>query len=175
MEPVELSTGEYHLRQFRADDGLDDRPALIEAFADENHQRFVLNYPLRTLEDATVYMARRASEWARGERCSWAVAAGDNEQLLGEVGLKDLDLCAGTAEVTLWVHPFERRRGIAVTALGAALRFGTSTLGLREISYLYHADNVASAAVARRCGFRFIDTLLSSDGRKLLRCRRVTE
>jgi RimJ/RimL family protein N-acetyltransferase len=171
MEPVDLAAGTYHLRQFRAG----DRPALIEAFADDAHQRFVLNYRLLDVRDADRYIARRTMEWARGERCSWAVSELATGRLLGEIGLKDLDLYGGTAEVALWVHPSERRRGVAVTALETAIRFGSETLGLREIAYVYHEDNAASAAVARRCGFSFIDTLMSSDGRKLLRCLRVTE
>jgi RimJ/RimL family protein N-acetyltransferase len=174
LEPVEINAGLYYLRQLRADALLDDRPALIEAFADADHQRFVLNYRLRDTADADRYIARRAAEWARGERCSWAVAEPVTGRLLGEVGLKEVDLAAGTAEATIWVHPAERRRGVAVTAVNAALRFGMSALGLREVTYLYHAGNEGSASVARRCGFRFVDTLVSSDGRKLVRCVRTT-
>ncbi|HKS47678.1 MAG TPA: GNAT family N-acetyltransferase [Amycolatopsis sp.] len=175
MEPVEINAGEYYLRQLRADDRLDDRPALVEAFADAEHQRFVLNYRLHDLDEAGRYVALRACEWASGRRCSWAIAEPTTGRLLGEVGLKDLDPHNGTAEVALWVHPSARRRGVGVTALNAALRFGSGALGLREVNYLYHEGNVASAAVARRCGFQFLDTLVSSDGRKLLRCIRVTE
>ncbi|GLY68449.1 GNAT family N-acetyltransferase [Amycolatopsis taiwanensis] len=171
MKPVAIDAGDYRLRQFHKA----DRPALIEAFADDDHRRYVLNYRLLDFSDADRYIARRAAEWARGVRCSWAIAEARVDRLLGEVGLKDLDLRAGTAEAALWVHPAARRRGVAVTALTAALRFGFDTLGLHEIAYLYHEGNLASAAVARRCGFRFVGTFVSSDGRKLLRCLRVTE
>lgn len=171
MEPVEIDAGEYRLRQFHAA----DRPALIEAFADDDHQRYVLNYCLIDFSDADAYIARRAGEWTRGERCSWAVAVASDDRLQGEVALKDLDLRAGTAEAALWVHPAQRRRGVAVIALTAALRFGTDTLGLHEITYLYHEGNVASATVAQRCGFQFVNSVMSSDRRKLLRCLRVTE
>lgn len=175
MEPVEINAGKYYLRQLRADDLLDDRPALIEAFADDDHQRYVLNYHLRDLAEASRYVALRASGWASGDRCSWAIAEPVTGRLLGEVGLKDLDPHDGTAEATLWVHPAERRRGVAATALNVVLRFSAGALGLREVSYLYHEGNAASAAVARRCGFRIVGTLRSSDGRKLLRCVCVTE
>lgn len=171
MKPVDIDAGDYRLRQLQEA----DRPALIEAFADEDHQRYVLNLHMADFSTADAYIARRAGEWRREERASWAVAATTDDRLLGEVGLKNLDLRAGLAEATLWVHPGERRRGVAVGALTAALRFGTETLRLREVSYLYHEGNLASGAVARRCGFRFVDTVLSADGRKLLRCLRVTQ
>ncbi|MFE0027522.1 GNAT family N-acetyltransferase [Amycolatopsis sp. NPDC059021] len=153
MEPVEIDAGAYSLRQLRADRRLDDRPALIEAFADPAHRRYVLNYRVRTLDEATEYIALRLAQWAGDERCSWAVAEPATGRLLGEVGLRELDLAAGYAEAAVWVHPAERRRGIASTALDAALRFGFGVLGLREVSYRYEESNADSAAVARRCGF----------------------
>jgi hypothetical protein len=53
VEPVEINAGEYYLRQLRADKHLDDRPALVAAFADPTHRKYVLNYRLRDLDEAT--------------------------------------------------------------------------------------------------------------------------
>jgi len=153
MEPVEINAGEYYLRQLRADDRMDDRPALIEAFADAEHARYILNYSVRDLDEAAGYVEQRALEWAEDERCSWAVAEPTTGALLGEVGLKNLDLAAGRAEAALWVHPAARGRGIAVTALSTVLRFGFGALGLSRVDYRHHRDNSASALVAQRCGF----------------------
>lgn len=153
MEPVEINAGQYYLRQLRADDLLDDRPALVEAFTDPEHSRYILNYNVRNLAEADRYVAQRAAEWYAGERCSWAIAEPTTGGLLGEVGLKNLDLTAGTAETTLWIHPEQRGRGIAPAAVDAVLRFGFGALGLREVVYRHHPNNHASAAVARRCGF----------------------
>lgn len=157
MEPVEINAGSYYLRQLRADDLIDDRPALIEAFADPVHHRFVPNYVLDTTEAASAYVERRADEWARDQRCSWAVAEPTTGQLLGEVGLKRLDLDAGTAEAAVWVHPAARGKGVATTALGAALRFGFGALELRQVDYLHARDNRTSEAVAKRCGFELVE------------------
>ncbi|PRX44339.1 RimJ/RimL family protein N-acetyltransferase [Prauserella shujinwangii] len=153
MDPVEINAGGYYLRQLRADDRMDDRPALVAAFADPEMRRFV-TVSLGTLADAGDYVALRAAEWARGRRCSWAVAEPTTGDLLGEVGLKDLDPGAGTAEASVWVAPPARGRGVAVAAVEAALRFGFGGLGLREVRYRHHRDNRASATVAARCGFR---------------------
>ncbi|HVW41414.1 MAG TPA: GNAT family N-acetyltransferase [Amycolatopsis sp.] len=154
MDPVEINAGEYYLRQLRADDRMDDRPALIEAFADPVHARYIVNYNVRDFDEAAGYVERRAYEWADDSRCSWAVAEPTTGALVGEVGLKNLDLSAGTAETTLWVHPKARGRGIGVTAVSAAIRFGFGALDLRSVNYRHHPDNHASAAVAERCGFR---------------------
>lgn len=153
---MEINAGSYYLRQLRADRHLDDRPVLMEAFADPIHRKYVLNYRLRMLDEATEYVALRAAQWAGDERCSWAIAEPTTGQLLGEVGLRELDLDAGYAEATVWIHPVSRGRGIATTALGAALRFGFGGLDLREVSYRYEESNFVSASVAAKCGFTLV-------------------
>lgn len=153
MDKVEINAGEYYLRPLRADDLLDDRPALVEAFADDEHSRYIVNYNVRNLAEAGQYVKQRSAEWRRGERCSWAIAEPTTGELLGEIGLKELNLGRGTAEVALWVHPAARGRGISVTAVSTVVRFGFGALGLREVAYRHHPDNSASAAVAKRCGF----------------------
>jgi RimJ/RimL family protein N-acetyltransferase len=171
VDAVEINTGEYYLRQLRADRLMDDRPTLIESFADPAHRRYVLNYRLRNLDEATEYVALRAAQWAGNERCSWAIAEPTTGDLLGEVGLKDLDLGLGTADASVWVRPQARGRGIASKALGAALRFGFGALGLVKVGYWYEETNTASAAVARKCGFQFIGAAveLSPTGDRVIR------
>jgi RimJ/RimL family protein N-acetyltransferase len=158
MEPVEINAGGYYLRQLRADELLDDRPALVEAFADAEQRRYVPEYRIDNLDQAGEYVALRAQEWERGERCSWAIADPTTGDLLGEVVLKNLDLDAGLAEAGLWVHPAARGRGIAVTALGAALRFGFGALGIRQVGYQHAESNTASSVVAERSGFVHVRT-----------------
>ena len=175
MEPVEINAGTYYLRQLRADRHLDDRRRLMEAFADPTHRKYVLNYRLRTLEEATEYVALRAAQWDGDERCSWAVAEPTSGLLLGEVGLRELNLDAGYAEATVWTHPTERGKGIATTALSAALRFGFGALGLREVSYRYEESNAASAVVAERCGFTQLgpEPERAATGERLIRWHRT--
>lgn len=170
MELAEINAGTLYLRQLRADGAIDDRPALVEAFADPVIRNFVRNYVVDSVEAAEEYVRRRAEEWKRDQRCSWAVAEPTTGELLGEVGLKELDLAAGTAEVAVWVHPSARGRGVATTAVGAAVRFGFGALGLSHIDYVHEPDNAASREVARKSGF----TLLGPDGENV-RWRQTAE
>lgn len=157
MEPVEINAGEFYLRTLRADDLLDDRPALVEAFADPAMRRFVPRIRIDDLTDAGAYVALRTEEWSTDERVSWAVAEPTTGNLLGEVGLMKLDLAAGTAEASVWTHPAARGRGIAVTSLGAVLRFGFGALDLTTVEYRHARSNEASAAVAEKLGFAYRD------------------
>lgn len=176
MDAVEINTGEYYLRQLRADRLMDDRPALIEGFADPRHRRYVLNYRIRTIDEATEYVALRAAQWEGDERCSWAVAEPTTGDLLGEVGLKDLDLEHGKADAAVWVHPKARGHGVAAKALGAAVRYGFGALGLVEVGYKYEESNTASAAVAQKCGFQFVGAALelAPTGEKVMRWSKVS-
>ena len=153
MEPVEINAGAYYLRQLRADDLIDDRPALVDAFADADLRRWVTRWRIDDLAMAGEYVARRADEWASGERCSWAVAEPATGALLGEVDLIRRDPEWAVAEAGCWVGPQARRRGVASAALSAALRFASAALPLRQVDYLHAPDNVASEHVAGKCGF----------------------
>jgi RimJ/RimL family protein N-acetyltransferase len=153
VEPVEINAGAYYLRQLRADDRVDDRPALVDAFADVGLRRWVTRWRIDSFAEATEYVASRAEEWSSGERCSWAVAEPVSGALLGEVDLIRLEPDWRIAEAGCWVAPEWRGRGVAAAGLGAALRFGAGALSVRQIDYLHAPDNQASYRVAQKCGF----------------------
>jgi RimJ/RimL family protein N-acetyltransferase len=165
MEPVEINAGRCYLRAFRADDLLDDRVALVEAFGDEAMRTFVRQFRVDTIEDADNYIATRAREWENNERASWAIAEPTTGFLLGEVGLKNLSPSAtAVPEAAIWVHPVARKRGIGEAALSAVVRFGFGALELSRIDYVCDDANTASAALAARCGFTHVGPTTTPDG-----------
>lgn len=156
VQPVEINAGAYYLRALRADDRIDDRPAVLVGFTDPETARWIPEYRVSTLTEAGEYIALRSQEWLEDQRCSWAVAEPTTGAMLAEVGLKNLRLngdTGGTADIACWTHPAHRGRGIAAHAVAAALRFGFSALGLSTIGYWYAEGNAASARVAAKCGF----------------------
>ncbi|SDH58904.1 Protein N-acetyltransferase, RimJ/RimL family [Actinokineospora alba] len=156
---VEINAGKYYLRALRADDRIDDRQTIIEAFTDPESRRWMSHVDISDLDRATAYITRRAQGWAEETRFSWAVAEPTTGDLLGEVLLKNVDFDNHTAEAGCWAHPSARGRGMTTEALGAVLRFGFGALGLREVFYKHHPDNLASRRVAEKLGF----TVLSED------------
>lgn len=164
MEPVEINAGTYYLRQLRADDRLDDRPALLEAFADPDMHRFIPQYTIETLEQADDYVTDRADGWRTDRRCTWAIAEPTTGKLVGEVGLKNLDLDARTGEIAVWVHPAERGKSVASTSVQAAMRFGFGALEMTAIDYVCDEANGPSGAVARKCGFELVGPTTSLAG-----------
>jgi RimJ/RimL family protein N-acetyltransferase len=96
---------------------------------------------------------RRALDWDRDERCTWAVCEPTTGAMLGEVSLDSLDLVHGVAEAACWALPEARGRGMTSTALSAVLRFAFGGIGLHRVTYLWASGNTASGRVAQRCGF----------------------
>lgn len=164
MDPVEINAGIYYLRQMRADDRIDDRPTLIEAYANPEMSGYAPQHTVTTLEQAGAYVAERVDAWASGHRCTWAIAEPTTGSLLGEVAIKLSHSDSTIGEVAVWVHQDARRKGVAVTALNAALRFGAGALGLTRIHYVCDANNAASSALARTCGFTFTGPTTSPSG-----------
>lgn len=152
MEPVEINAGRYYLRQLRADDRIDDRPTILDAFTDPISRRWI-SHRIVDLDGAGDYVAMRARQWADDERCSWAVADQNTGELLGEVGLKDLDLMGASAAAACWAVPRHRNRGVVSEGLAAAIRFGAGALGLTRVDYLFQDGNESSRRVAEKCGF----------------------
>lgn len=157
MEPVEINAGKYYLRALRADDRIDDRPAVVEGFTDPISRRWLSHIAVYDLASAGAYIAQRAADWANETRFSWAVADQLTGALLGEVLLKELDLAKGVGEAGCWTHPVARGQGLAAEALGAVIRFAFGGLGLKEIWYRHETANTASAKVAAKLGFTHVE------------------
>ncbi|HEX3792300.1 MAG TPA: GNAT family N-acetyltransferase [Pseudonocardiaceae bacterium] len=153
MEPVEINAGRYYLRLLRADDRIDDRPALLAACADADLARWITGGRPADLTVAGEYVRDREDGWQADLGCCWAVAEPTTGALIGEVRLHPLDLVTGTAGVSCWVVPERRGQGVATEVLGAALRFGQGALGLRRLDHRPTRDDPAASRLAARYGF----------------------
>jgi len=70
VEPVEINAGAWYLRALRADERVDDRPALA-----------------RLGETDPDYIGRRSAQWQSGAAYSWAVCEPTTGELVAEVVL----------------------------------------------------------------------------------------
>lgn len=105
MEPVEINAGAWYLRALRADDRVDDRPALAELG-----------------EDRAGYVEAVASQWDSDELYSWAVCEPTTGELLAEVTLDP-----ATRAVATRFRPGEQ--DAARTGTEAVRRFAEAMLG----------------------------------------------
>jgi len=110
MEPIEINAGSWYLRALRADERIDDRPALAEGgISDPGH------------------VAHRNADWETGSRYTWAVCEPTTAELMAEIVLtpgRD-----GSAEITGWARA--GREPALDAARAAVSRFAEGALGLR--------------------------------------------
>ena len=70
MDPIEINAGQWYLRGLRADERIDDRPALSElGVTDADH------------------VVRRNAQWSADSLYSWAVCEPTSGELVAEVTL----------------------------------------------------------------------------------------
>lgn len=102
MDPVEINAGTWYLRALRADERMDDRPALADL----------------GVTDAE-YVAAAERRWADDSRYTWAVCEPTTGEMLAEVILDP-----ATGAVDLRARP--GHEGVADTATAAVRRFADS-------------------------------------------------
>ncbi|MDG3008836.1 hypothetical protein G4X40_01590 [Rhodococcus sp. D2-41] len=108
MEPVEVNAGSWYLRAMRADDRVDDRPALRSMGITDPG-----------------YVEQRARQWVDDEHYSWAICEPTSGEMLAEVGLTLTD---GTA--LLEGRARDGHDGALADGEAAVRRFAESGLGL---------------------------------------------
>jgi hypothetical protein len=112
MEPVEINAGAWYLRALRADDRIDDRPALSAGGITDPD-----------------YVTARARGWREQTEYSWAVCEPTTAELVAEVVVTPNP--DGTAAISGWA-----REGFD-SALNAGYatvrRFAEGALGLRPV------------------------------------------
>ncbi|RDI43509.1 GNAT family N-acetyltransferase [Nocardia mexicana] len=112
-------------------------------------------------EHAEMFLAEIvAPGWDAG-RPTWAVRESADGPVVGMVGVTGMVLHGGhessAAEIGYWLSPRVRGRGLMTRAVRLACDFGFRSEGLavQRIEWRAMVGNHASAAVARRTGFRY--------------------
>ena len=149
------------LRPWRAG----DEHAVVEAYADPDirqwHQRSM------DADEAAAWVAHWAARWQAETGAGWAITIDDEP--VGQISLRTFEHGDGISEVSYWVLPRARGRGVATTALRTVADWGFGTLGLYRIQVDHATQNTASCGVATRAGFLLEGTkrgsYLQSDGR----------
>lgn len=153
MEPVEINAGDYYLRAFRHDDRVDDVPAIVEAYADEDTRRYLPQTGVADGPAAEVLVQYMTTGWKYDYRWSWAVCDATTAEVLAGIVLRDIDLTLKLAEVLCWTQPRHRGKGVLTAALNSVLGWAYGAMEMHRITYRHAVTNKASQRVAEKCGF----------------------
>jgi RimJ/RimL family protein N-acetyltransferase len=141
----EIKANGIRLRPWRAS----DRPVVTEAFADPAIQQW--HCRSMTDHEAADWIDSWPARWRDETDAAWAVL--DADTVVGQVGLRRVDLAEGLAAVSYWVVPPARGRRVASRALGALTDWSFRTLGLHRLALSHSTANTASCRVAQHNGF----------------------
>jgi RimJ/RimL family protein N-acetyltransferase len=126
-----------------------DRLVVVAAFADPAIQRW--HCRSMTDQEAADWIDSWPARWRTESGASWAVLAAD--AVVGQVGLRSIDLVQGSAAVSYWVLPQARGRRVARRALAALTNWSFETLGLHRLGLSHSVANQGSCHVAQHAGF----------------------
>lgn len=107
MEPIEINAGAWYLRALRADERMDDRPALTALGTDDG-----------------AYVAARQSDWDTDSLYSWAVCEPTTAEMVAEVLL---DPATGAIE-SRWRADYPEAQDAEKAAVAAVRRFAEAML-----------------------------------------------
>lgn len=142
---ITLRTERLVLRPHRAQ----DVPDAVAAARDPQMRTWMAWAPRQTPEQALAYctdVSHRDPE----HKIDLAVEAAG--RMSGAIGLERADWQAGRVEIGYWIAPWARRRGYAVEAVLAMVRYAFGK-GLHRVELLAAPGNLASQRVAERAGF----------------------
>ncbi len=127
-----------------------DAPAVAEAYSDPDIQRWHVRS--MTIREAEAWARSWPARWEREDAASWAISA--DLALLGQIGLRQLNLPDAIANVSYWVMPAARGRRIATRALCALTAWVFDRAGLHRLELQHSTSNLASCHVATNAGFQ---------------------
>lgn len=159
--PAEVPTPRLVLRRWRKTDA-----AVLKATLDGNlaHLRTWLPWamaepsPLEAIEERLDLFAR---QFDGGEQWLLAIWSRARDELLGGIGLHPR-IGEGALEIGYWLQAGATGQGYITEAAEALTRLALQQPGIVRVQIRCDPENVASAAVPRRLGYRQLCTILNA-------------
>jgi RimJ/RimL family protein N-acetyltransferase len=129
-----------------------DVPRVVEGIGDAATQHWLAFLPRDPGEaEGRQYVETVTERLATRHTITWAFCAGDDDLLLGAVGLYRFD---AEPELGYWTHPDARGRRLTTRAAALAVDHAFDALGLPRLSAYASAPNTASLRVLEALGMR---------------------
>lgn len=169
LPDLSLSTARLQLRTWHTSDA-----PLLHQLLTENHERLRLNFPKtlaanRTLEDTGAFIRERQREWQQRRAFQLGLWQPETQQLLGLLSLRNIAWEIPKAELAYLLAEEAEGQGLMQEALREVLRWAFREVGLARVYCQLRPENVRSARLVQRAGFRhegcFRQDYRGSDGR----------
>jgi ribosomal-protein-alanine N-acetyltransferase len=137
-----------------------DVGAVVGAFDEAQIQQ----WHMRRLDEAEAraWIADWETAWNHETAASWAIFGDQSRLAVGQVGLRQVGLMFGFAEISYWVREGFRRRGFATEGVALAAEWALDELGLHRLEIRHSVLNEPSCMVALGARFEYEGTARSS-------------
>jgi ribosomal-protein-alanine N-acetyltransferase len=142
-----LTGGRIRLRPFRPADA----EAVASACQDPDIPRFTMMAESLTMESAEDWIRRGLDAWSAGV-ARFAITVLPSDQCVGQVGI-GFEIQNRRAEAFYWLDHTVRGRGLASEALNLVTAWAFGDHDIVRVQLVTRLDNLASHAVAQRCGY----------------------
>ncbi len=155
-----IASSRLRLRPFT----LVDIAALIRAVATHRIADATLAVPRPfDARQARRWIESHSVEWRRRCALHWAVTGLDHDRLAGYVGLHDIQLQLGRANLSFWIADRLARKDLAIEAAQAAMAFAFTSLQLDTVHAHLLGGNPLIARVLHRLGMKSDSVPLQSE------------
>lgn len=158
MTQPTLETNRLALRPFQLSDAADVQTLAGHELVAKTTANIPHPYPDGAAEN---WIASHQPNWEHGTQATFAITLRDTVQLVGAIGLMDID--GKSAELGYWIGVPYWGSGYCSEAAEAICNFGFTQLGLARLHAEHLETNPASGAVLLKCGFTKLGTRLIDD------------
>ncbi|WP_293125250.1 GNAT family N-acetyltransferase [Microcoleus sp. bin38.metabat.b11b12b14.051] len=153
----QIETPRLYLRQFTPED-LDE---LYRIYSDAEVMKYV-SEGVRNREETAADLFQIIADWEKHAFGLWAVVNKENNQLIGDGGLRFLGKTPDV-EVGYVLAKAYWGKGLASEVAAASLKYGFEALKLEKIVAVADTDNIASRRVMEKVGMRYQHNLDDCD------------
>jgi [ribosomal protein S5]-alanine N-acetyltransferase len=140
--------------RLRGPDGAHDIDDLLALFGDSETMRYWSRPPMRRRAEAEAFVASIRQGFERRQFINWLIADRDSDRAIGSCTLYDIQPAHLRAGIGYALRREDCGHGLAGEAVALALRWAFGQLGLNRIEADVHPDNLPSARLLERLGFR---------------------
>jgi RimJ/RimL family protein N-acetyltransferase len=131
-----------------------DTHAIFDACQDPQLQEFTTVPVPYTFTDAQFFVSQIVERgWTTGRELTWGLREPGSSLLVGMISVRLMH-----RDIGFWSAPAARGRGLMTEAVSLVADWAFDEGGLSDIRWEGYVGNTASAAVARRAGFRYTGT-----------------
>jgi len=154
-----LETERLILRKFKEEDAVD----MFENWASDSEVTKYLTWAAHS----TVEVSKQITDlWVSGysntEHYQWAIELKDIGEVIGSIGLVDLDNNNENCEIGYCMGKAFWGKGIMTEAFSELISFLFKEIGFERIGARHDVDNPASGHVMEKCGLKYEGTLRKS-------------